>query len=65
MIAATGFQGESGAGGPESEKTLAELGRRFDVHPDRITQLKGQLLEGVAGVFGQEKSEAGAAPVGI
>jgi len=36
----------------KGEKTLSELAQQFDVHPNQITQWKGQLLEGAAGVFG-------------
>ncbi len=36
----------------KGEKTLAELARQFDVHPNQITQWKAQLLGGAAGVFG-------------
>jgi len=42
----------------KGEKTLSELAQQFDVHPNQITQWKGQLLEGAARVFGHDKSEA-------
>ena len=49
----------------KGEKTLAELAQQFDVHPNQITQWKAQLLDGAAGVFGQEKSEVGAPAVDL
>jgi transposase-like protein len=45
----------------KGEKTLAELAQQFDVHPNQITQWRSQLLDGAAGVFGRDKTEA--APV--
>ena len=47
------------------EKTLAERAQPFDVHPHQITQGRGQLLDGAAGVLGRDKTEAGAAPVDL
>ena len=38
----------------KGEKMLLELAQQFDVHANQITQWKGQLLEGAAGVFGGE-----------
>jgi transposase len=52
------FKAKVALAGIKSEKTLAELAQQFDVHVNQITQWKGQLLEGAAGLFGQEKSEA-------
>ena len=49
----------------KGEKTLTELAHLFDVHPNQITQWKGQLLEGAAGVFGHAKSEASAPSVDL
>ena len=42
----------------KGEKTLAELAQQFDVHPNQITQWKGQLFEGAAGVFGKNSEAA-------
>jgi transposase len=49
----------------KGEKTLAELAQQFDVHPNQITQWRSQLLDGAAGVFGRDKTEAAAPAVDL
>jgi transposase-like protein len=50
----------------KGEKTLAELAKQFDVHPNQITTWRSQLLEGAAGVFvGGPRPEAAAAPIDV
>ena len=41
-----------------SEKTLAELAKLHDVHPNQINDWKNQLLERAASVFGGESAAA-------
>jgi transposase-like protein len=42
----------------KGEKTLAELSSQFDVHPNQITQWKGQLQEQAAAVFSSGKTQS-------
>ena len=49
----------------KGDKTLAELAQLFDVHPNQITDWKGRLLEGAAGVFGAEAASAPSAAVDV
>ena len=43
----------------KGEKTLAELAKQFDVHPNQIAGWKAQLAGGAAGLFDGGASAAG------
>jgi transposase len=51
------FKAKAALAALNRDKTLAELVRQFDVHPNQITDWKTRLQEGAAGVFGEDKAE--------
>ncbi len=53
----TAFKAKVALAAIKGEKTLAELAQQFDVHPQQITNLRSQLLEGAAEIFGQDKAD--------
>ena len=42
----------------KADKTLAELAKAYDVHPNQIVDWKNQLLERAASVFGADSAAA-------
>ncbi|MDB5717750.1 MAG: transposase [Sphingomonas bacterium] len=48
------FKAKVASAAVKGEKTLAELARQYDVHPNLINQWRSRLLEGAADVFGAE-----------
>lgn len=53
MVVAIEAEIGEGRGAASAHGGLTQFAQGFDVHPNRIKQWQGQLLEGVTGVLGK------------
>ena len=56
------FKAKVGLAALKGDQTVAELAKRFDVHPNSIVQWKSQLLERAGEVFDGEVPSKNGAP---
>ena len=59
---AAAFEAKVALAAIKGDHTLVQLAERFDVHPNQITQWKGELLQRAAEVFASAADKNAAAP---
>jgi transposase len=42
----------------KEQQTIAEMAKKFEVHPNQITTWKREFLDNASAAFGEDKSEA-------
>jgi len=53
------FEAKVALAAVKGDRTLSELAAQFDVHPNRITMWKKQLIENVTVLFAKDPAERG------